>query len=175
MCCQAGVELGQRRYRAREPHEAHVSSHQREGAHQCKSPIKFALNHGPCRGVVLCVSLEAFLSPGGSGALEAAARYFYNPDYKNEAQFAELLRDASRIDYVRETDDGCGSVLVVGHNPTMFHLTWDLLDDTSLDRERLDAVGFPTCALAVVDLGVAAWADVATGQGALVGLFTPPY
>jgi type VI secretion system protein ImpL len=27
------------------------------------------------RGVVLCVSLEAFLSPGGSGALEAAARY----------------------------------------------------------------------------------------------------
>jgi phosphohistidine phosphatase len=79
------------------------------------------------------------------------------------------------LDYVRETDDGCGSVLVVGHNPTMFHLTWDLLDDTSLDRERLDAVGFPTCALAVVDLGVAAWADVATGQGALVGLFTPPY
>ncbi len=39
----------------------------------------------------------------GEPSLEAAARYFYNPDYKNEAQFAELLRDASRIDYVRET------------------------------------------------------------------------
>jgi len=39
----------------------------------------------------------------GEPSLEAAARYFYNPDYKNEAQFAEMLRDASRIAYVRET------------------------------------------------------------------------
>jgi len=39
----------------------------------------------------------------GEPTLEAAARYFYNPDYKNEAQFAEMLRDASRIGYVRET------------------------------------------------------------------------
>lgn len=39
----------------------------------------------------------------GEPSLEAAARYFYNPDYKNEAQFAEMLRDASRIPYVRET------------------------------------------------------------------------
>jgi len=39
----------------------------------------------------------------GEPTLEAAARYFYNPDYKNEAQFAEMLRDASRVQYVRET------------------------------------------------------------------------
>jgi len=39
----------------------------------------------------------------GEPNLEAAARYFYNPDYKNEAQFAEMLRDASRVAYVRET------------------------------------------------------------------------
>jgi len=39
----------------------------------------------------------------GEPSLEAAARYFYNPDYKNEAQFAEMLRDASRVPYVRET------------------------------------------------------------------------
>jgi len=39
----------------------------------------------------------------GEPSLEAAARYFYNPDYKNEAQFAEMLRDASRVAYVRET------------------------------------------------------------------------
>jgi hypothetical protein len=39
----------------------------------------------------------------GPPSLEAAARYFHNADHKNEAQFAELLRDVSRIDYVRET------------------------------------------------------------------------
>jgi len=39
----------------------------------------------------------------GEPSLEAAARYFYNPDYKNEVQFAEMLRDASRVPYVRET------------------------------------------------------------------------
>ncbi len=39
----------------------------------------------------------------GEPSLEAVAQYFYNPDYKNEAQFAEMLRDASRVAYVRGT------------------------------------------------------------------------
>jgi len=39
----------------------------------------------------------------GTPTLEAAAQYFYDTDYKNEAQFAELLRDASRSAYVRGT------------------------------------------------------------------------
>jgi len=77
--------------------------------------------------------------------------------------------------YVRESDEHAGSVLVVGHNPTMFHVTWDLLSPGSPDRERVDSTGFPTCTLAVVDLGVQAWGDVVAGQGALLGLFNPPY
>jgi phosphohistidine phosphatase len=78
------------------------------------------------------------------------------------------------LDYVRETDDRVRSVLVVGHNPTMFHVTWDVLGGPS-DRDRLDATGFPTCALAVVRLAAASWADVTGGEGLLAGLFTPPY
>jgi len=38
----------------------------------------------------------------GEPTLEAAGRLFY-ADYKNEAQFAEMLRDASRLVYVHQT------------------------------------------------------------------------
>ena len=79
------------------------------------------------------------------------------------------------LTYLREVDEHARSVLVVGHNPTMFHLTWDLLADGSPDRDRLEAAGFPTCALAVVDLGADGWEDVAGGHGTLLGLFAPPY
>jgi len=79
------------------------------------------------------------------------------------------------LDYVRETDGDARSVLVVGHNPTMFHVAWDVLGGAAPDRDLLEATGFPTCTLAVVDLGVASWTDVTDGQGVLVGLFTPPY
>ena len=77
--------------------------------------------------------------------------------------------------YLREVEESARSVLVVGHNPTMFHLTWDLLPEGSADRVRLEECGFATCALAVVDLGSGRWEDVVGGQGTLVGLFAPPY
>jgi phosphohistidine phosphatase len=79
------------------------------------------------------------------------------------------------LTYLREVDEHARSVLVVGHNPTMFHLVWDLLAEGSADRDRLEAHGFPTCALAVVDLAVDGWEDAASGQGTLSGLFSPPY
>ncbi len=79
------------------------------------------------------------------------------------------------LTYVREVDEGAPAALVVGHNPTMYLLAWDLLAEGSADRDRLEAGGFPTCALAVVALHVGAWEDVAPGCGTLVGLFGPPY
>jgi phosphohistidine phosphatase len=77
--------------------------------------------------------------------------------------------------YLREVDEHARSVLVVGHNPTLFHLTLDLLTEGSDDRDRLEKRGFETCALAVVDLAVAEWKDEVGGQGTLIGLFGPPY
>jgi len=79
------------------------------------------------------------------------------------------------LTYLREVDEHARSALVVGHNPTMYLLAWDLLPDGSADRDVLEAGGFPTCGLAVVALGVGGWEDVAPGCGTLVGLFTPPY
>jgi phosphohistidine phosphatase len=82
---------------------------------------------------------------------------------------------ATVLTYLREVDEQARSALVVGHNPTMFHLAWDLLVEGSADRDRLEDRGFPTCALAVMDLGVDEWEDVVGEQGTLVGLFAPPY
>ena len=69
---------------------------------------------------------------------------------------------------------------MVGHNPTMYQLVWELLadrgeEDPAGDRAVLEAHGFPTCALAVLVLEVRAWEDVAHGCGRLAGLFKPPY
>lgn len=81
---------------------------------------------------------------------------------------------------VREIDDGVGSALVVGHNPTMFELVWELLagaddDSPGSNRARLESHGFPTCALAVLALPVDSWKDAAMGSASLSGLFKPPY
>jgi phosphohistidine phosphatase len=84
------------------------------------------------------------------------------------------------LQYVREIDESVKSVLVVGHNPTIYQLVWELLGGTdegggTSDRATLEAHGFPTCSLAVVTLHVAAWEDAAHGCGNLAGVFKPPY
>ena len=81
--------------------------------------------------------------------------------------------------YVREVDEGIGSVLVVGHNPTIYQLAWELLGDgrdgRARDRARLESNGFPTCALAVLALAAPSWEDAVDGCATLEGVFTPPY
>jgi phosphohistidine phosphatase len=84
------------------------------------------------------------------------------------------------LQYLREVDEGVTSVLVVGHNPTTYQLVWELLADGDDDppaqnRAALELHGLPTCAVAVLALGVDAWEDVAEGCGRLVGLYKPPY
>jgi phosphohistidine phosphatase len=84
------------------------------------------------------------------------------------------------LQYLREVDEEVEGVLLVGHNPTMYQLVWELLADhdddlPGKDRDALEIHGFPTCALAVLSLGVDAWEDVTPGSGRLAALFKPPY
>jgi phosphohistidine phosphatase len=102
------------------------------------------------------------------------------------------------LQYLREIEEGVISLLLVGHNPTMFDLAWQLLVDPGDakgggsdavagagglvpndagrdDRSILEAHGFPTCALAVLKLDITAWEDVVHDCGTLVGVFKPPY
>ncbi|MFB4305113.1 histidine phosphatase family protein [Actinomadura sp. GTD37] len=65
---------------------------------------------------------------------------------------------------VGETPDDAGTLLLVGHNPSVHQLVHDLTGQAP------DA--FPTCALAVVDLPDA-WRDVRPGAGTLRTVRTP--
>jgi phosphohistidine phosphatase len=84
--------------------------------------------------------------------------------------------------YVREIDEGVSSALVVGHNPTMYELAWEMLGE-DLDGHGQEAGdcgvlrehGFSTCSVAVLALHVPSWEETAGGCGSLAGVFSPPY
>ncbi len=139
----------------------------------------------------------------------AAVRTRQTTDRIVDAMSGQLPVDAYRslyeadtdlvLQYLREVDEGVRSVLLVGHNPAMYRLAWELTgDDQGADVQGaevqgaevqgaevqggpvtahavLEAHGFPTCALAAVSLQVGAWEDVAHGCGHLAGVFKPPY
>ena len=64
-----------------------------------------------------------------------------------------------------------GSVMLVGHNPAMQELA-SLL---AAEGERLDELrkGFPTAALAELDLPVGSWPELAPGTGRLTRFIVP--
>jgi len=89
-----------------------------------------------------------------------------------EATASESLYSAgpeSALDLVRETSDDVGSLVVIGHNPTIAYLA-QLLDDGEGDEEagRAMAVGFPTGALAVFEV-TGSWSDLELASARLVG------
>jgi phosphohistidine phosphatase len=80
-----------------------------------------------------------------------------------EGNFEEALYEAgteSALDLLRATDDHVGTLVVVGHNPTIASLA-ALLDDAEGDEEAGNemALGFPTSALAVFSYD-GDWADL---------------
>lgn len=65
---------------------------------------------------------------------------------------------------VTEAPDDAGTLLLVGHNPSVHQLVHDLTGQAP--------EAFPTCALAVIDLP-GAWAGVRPGLGTLRTVHTP--
>lgn len=67
-----------------------------------------------------------------------------------------------------------GAVLMVGHNPGLEDLIFDLVpDDGSSDLRHIVEVKYPTASLAALELDIADWGDIKDGCGKLVG-FTRP-
>ena len=66
----------------------------------------------------------------------------------------------SAVEIMRTAPPDAKTVLVVGHNPTIAHLV-HLLDDGSAEPVAFAEIsaGFPTCALAVLEVS-GAWADL---------------
>jgi phosphohistidine phosphatase len=75
------------------------------------------------------------------------------------------------LERLRDVPSDVGSVMLIGHNPAMQELASLLArEGNHLDELR---EGFPTAALAEVDLGVGSWAELAAGSGRLTRFIVP--
>jgi len=75
------------------------------------------------------------------------------------------------LDRLRELPANVGSVMLIGHNPAMQELA-SLL---AADGDRLDDLrkGFPTAALAELDVPVGSWDELTRGSGRLERFVVP--
>lgn len=78
------------------------------------------------------------------------------------------------LDTLRRIDGDPASVLLVGHNPGLQELIFDLVAPEH-ENDLFDAAAekYPTAAFAVLELDIDRWADCATGCGTLVHLARP--
>jgi phosphohistidine phosphatase len=77
--------------------------------------------------------------------------------------FEERLYEAGTedlLEVLRETPEDTGTVVLVGHNPSIELLAWQL-DDSEDARDQTNR-GLPTAAIAVFE--VAGWGELATGR-----------
>jgi phosphohistidine phosphatase len=72
-----------------------------------------------------------------------------------------LASSATLLDVLREVNDEHESVLMVGHNPGMEDVVFDLVPDdgSSPLRDEVE-VKYPTAALAQIDIPIDSWADI---------------
>ena len=75
------------------------------------------------------------------------------------------------LERLREVPRDVGSVMLVGHNPAMQELAAVI----AAEGDRLDELrrGFPTAALAELDLRVGSWRELAPGTGRLTRFIVP--
>ncbi len=85
-----------------------------------------------------------------------------------------LASSATLADVLREQPDRLSKLLMVGHNPGLEDLIFDLVPDDGNNplRESVE-VKFPTAAFAVLELDIERWADIEDGCARLVHLARP--
>lgn len=90
--------------------------------------------------------------------------------WRTTAQYDEALYGADEdtvLDLVAATDEEVGTLLLIGHNPTVGMLA-QLLDDGEGPAEAVDSLvmGYPTSAVTVFDVAVP-WARIGPGSATL--------
>lgn len=85
-----------------------------------------------------------------------------------------LASGVTLADLLREQDGDPSSILMVGHNPGLEDLIFDLVPDdgTSPLRDVVEEK-FPTASFAVLELDIDKWADLSDGCARLVHLTRP--
>lgn len=85
-----------------------------------------------------------------------------------------LASSASLIDVLREQEGNPASILIVGHNPSLEDLIFDLVpDDGSSPLRDVVEEKFPTAAYAVLEVDIDDWADLGDNSARLVHLARP--
>ncbi len=85
-----------------------------------------------------------------------------------------LASSATLADVLREQPDSVDRVLMVGHNPGLEDLIFDLVPDAGQSPlRRLVEEKFPTATFAVMELAINQWCDLEDGCGSLVHLVRP--
>lgn len=85
-----------------------------------------------------------------------------------------LASSATLLDLIHEQDGDPAAILMIGHNPGLEDLIFDLVpDDGSSPLRDIVEEKFPTAAYAVLELDADSWADVREGSARLVHLTRP--
>lgn len=97
--------------------------------------------------------------------LEEASELSFEPTWDRRIYLASSV---TLLDVLRGASAGAEHVLMVGHNPGLEDLIFDLVPDDGSSKAR-DAVEekFPTGALAELVLDIELWENIADGCGAL--------
>ena len=106
--------------------------------------------------------------------IELAAKAAGQPIAANWDRRIYLASSATLLDLLREQKGDPGSVLMVGHNPGLEDLIFDLVpDDGSSPLRDVVEVKFPTASYAVLELDIEHWANLKEGCGRLAHLTRP--
>jgi len=77
------------------------------------------------------------------------------------------------IEIVRNAGDGAEHLLIVGHNPGFHELVLRLAGDDPGEHSDHIIDGFPTSAIAAVELPAERWSEIAERSGRIVELILP--
>ena len=85
-----------------------------------------------------------------------------------------LADRATLFGLLRSIEDSADTAMIVGHNPGLQELIFDLVAPEHENRLFADAAEkYPTATFAVLELAIERWADCAPGCGTLVHLTRP--
>jgi phosphohistidine phosphatase len=85
-----------------------------------------------------------------------------------------LASSATLLDLLREQEGDPSAILMVGHNPGLEDLIFDLVpDDGSSPLRDIVEEKFPTAAFAVLEMDIDDWADLTEGRARLTHLVRP--
>jgi len=106
--------------------------------------------------------------------IEIAAEAAGRPVAANWDRRIYLASGVTLADLLREQDGDPASILMVGHNPGLEDLIFDLVPDdgTSPLRDVVEEK-FPTASFAVLELDIGSWADLKDNSARLVHLMRP--